>query len=133
MTIEEAIYKAIKGGWRKEEKPDLEVNNDGCVIQFYGGENTEIWFESDIFLDPKFWQALGKAMGWSKCVRCGSLREEHGGGNMWWCPAPKHTEGMSTTADLKTFRSNNWNNRWHKFIDHLAEDKTADSYFKSLN
>lgn len=53
-------------------------------------------------LDPLFWQALGKAMGW---------KEE-----MWW--VNNYIEA--------------WKYHWHRFIDHLAEGKDADSFFQDL-
>ena len=48
MTIQQAIKKAIEGGWNHKDE----------------------WFpeyESDSFLLlPSFWRALGKAMGWNR-------------------------------------------------------------------
>jgi hypothetical protein len=55
------------------------------------------------FLDPLFWQALGKARGWTVC-ESGSI----------WQGVPK------------------WRYWWHRFIDHLADGKDAESFFKSL-
>lgn len=53
-----------------------------------------------VFLDPTFWQALGKARGWRK--------------------------------DWPTEGSPDWLFHWHRFIDHLAEGKDAESFFESL-
>ncbi|HVB33734.1 MAG TPA: hypothetical protein VNJ52_05090 [Patescibacteria group bacterium] len=82
MTIEQAIKKAIEGGWK--DKWDLDPENR------HG---------SDVFLDPSFWQSLGKALGW----------------------------GENDTA-----HRNEWISRWHDFIDHLAEGKSAESFFETL-
>lgn len=92
MTIQQAIEKAIEGGYNTHGwRPGEYVANDAqCVT----------------FLDPLFWQSLGKAMGWSE-----------------W-----HTDGSR-----KVWKEwHKWKNEWHRFIDHLAEGKDAESFFESL-
>ena len=42
MKIQEAIKKAVEGGYHKKEQPDLTENSDGCWLQFFGGDE---WFE----------------------------------------------------------------------------------------
>jgi hypothetical protein len=80
------------------------------IGQFYDPghpwRNREIAINS-IFDDPLFWQALGKAMGW---------REK------------------SEVANDVTYRFEpaQWQLEWHRFIDHLAEGKDAESFFKEL-
>lgn len=54
-------------------------------------------------IDPEFWKCLGKAEGWG----------EMPSGDMW--------QGK-----------NKWIYQWHNFIDHLAEGKDIESYFKKL-
>jgi hypothetical protein len=51
MIPKAAIEKAIEGGWRLPQP----CEHDG--IKFY--------HTGDTALDPSFWQALGKALGWS--------------------------------------------------------------------
>ena len=89
MTIEQVLQKAIEGGWnppyRKEE---------------YEGDSIPI----NTFLDPQFWQSLGKALGWT-------------------------ARGQQLAMDSKP----TWLLEWHRFIDHLAEGKTAEEYFKTLD
>lgn len=66
-------------------------------------------------LDPKFFQSLGKSLGWEEKDKQ-SLRTykmSGGGGNM--------LKGMYQ-----------WNKYWHRFIDHLAEGKDAEEFFASL-
>lgn len=46
MTIEQAIEKAIEGGWDTE------------------GDVKRVNHPTYIVCDPAFWQSLGKAMGW---------------------------------------------------------------------
>ena len=90
MTITEAIEKAIEGGWEK----------DGFVCQ---GEL--IGVEEIALLDPLFWQALGKAMGWAEVKRNGIF-----------------------------VQSNNraWIDKWHALIDHIADGGSIESYFETL-
>ncbi len=59
--------------------------------------------KEEILLDPLFWQALGKAEGWEK-------------------------DGSDTYFSNWT----SWQYYWHRFIDHLAEGKSADSFFEEL-
>ncbi len=60
---------------------------------------------SEIFLDPAFWQALDRARGWE------DAKDEifHGVARSGWY----------------------WH--WHRFIDHLAANKDAESFFADLN
>jgi len=70
-------------------------------------QTIDIWELS--FLDPKVWEALGKSFGWNKyeswmrCINCGGVLDE-----------------------------NNWLYQWHKFIDHLANGKSAESFFEKF-
>ena len=47
MTIEKTIKKAIEGGYKNDSKVDYRK-----------------WDLSSVYLDPSFWQSLGKALGW---------------------------------------------------------------------
>lgn len=65
-----------------------------------------------IFLDPLFWQALGRARGWAM----------GGTGRMY------HDEyGVGGYPSMFV-----WQEKWHRFIDHLAEGKDAESFFAAL-
>lgn len=55
-------------------------------------------------LNPLFWQSLGKSLGWY-------FKKEE------WESYPPMFE---------------WQWHWHSFIDHLAEGKDAESFFKEL-
>lgn len=63
-NIEQFVSDAIAGGWRKDEKPDLESNNDGYSIRFLAGHDTHTLWEADILIDPLAWQAVGRTRGW---------------------------------------------------------------------
>lgn len=87
--MEKAIKKAIEGGW------------DDSRYKAFFSEGVRMWHES-AFLDPLFWQALGKSMGWQ------TENKTH------------FPQGIG------------WQYYWHRFIDHLAEGKDADSFFANL-
>ena len=57
----------------------------------------------EAFLDPLFWQTLGVALEWH--VECHPRYIPY---NQWW------------------------RQPWHRFIDHLAEGKSPESFFKDL-
>jgi hypothetical protein len=65
-------------------------------------------YSSALFLDPKFWQALGKARGWDE----GKITTE---------------EYSEVPADMWM-----WHFQWHRFIDHLAAGENAESFFAKL-
>lgn len=57
-------------------------------------------------LDPSFWQALGKALNW--------MEFDH----------------ETIYGEKKRLRQ--WLEEWHRFIDHLAENKDPNEFFKEL-
>src|SRR3990167_1346466 len=68
-------------------------------------------FPEIAWCDLSFWQALGNARGWQECVRgCFRRNDDVCGG---W--------------HRKEYLEN-----WHRFIDHLAEGKDAESFFATL-
>jgi hypothetical protein len=71
MTIEEVLKKATEGGYH--------INGSDGMATSYIGANDEYsaWTRKDndssflvpteeTFLDPRFWQALGRTLGWSE-------------------------------------------------------------------
>ncbi len=74
MTIDEAIINAVKEGYHVRVFDGIEM--------YYSGANTEwsVWTRTDndssfmvpveaIFLDPLFWQALGRALRWDHAIK----------------------------------------------------------------
>lgn len=116
MTIQEAIQKAIEGGWKNEVDRDFAL---------YKGQ------PHFALLDPLFWQAVGKSLGWNdehhlfesgevkdfpfECGICGQRFPER-------MPRPKEDYCVE----------NNWRMGWHRLIDHLASGKSIEDYFKNL-
>ena len=106
MKVEDAIKKAIQGGFDKWTHLGTgSAERMGEVPQ--NNKKLEAWLlkGDSIYLDASFWQSLRKTMGWK-------IGEHH-------CPAceAKHR----------------WLYHWHHFIDHLAEGKSAEEFFKTLN
>ena len=97
MTIDEALKKADENSMRI------------------------FWNDSRDFLDPSFWQSLGKAMGWKPVHEtCGSeMSLLHGDSHCVVC-----------REDTSEYQA--WLYHWHRFIDHLAEGKSAESFFEKM-
>ena len=77
MTIQETIKKAIEGGFEMADYIQIEANVRANLS------------------DPKFWQCLGKAMGWGK-----------------------NPNEFRITSKME------WYRKWHSFIDHLVVGKS---------
>jgi len=109
--IEKATKEALRDGW-----------HEGYSLQHFGdfgdvllvadkGARSIALVVAEVFLDPSFWQALGKARGWVVCE-----------------DSSVHTKPAESAACT----SNEWFGVWHRFIDHLAEGKDAESFFATL-
>lgn len=106
--MEQAIKKAIEGGWKHGIPPAKYT--DKYAFWGYPEENSAVNFMlyySEICDDPFFWESLSKAIGDTKGYDLEPLR--HNGSNYI-----------------------SWLAHWHRFIDHLAEGKDADSFFTNL-
>jgi hypothetical protein len=68
---------------------------------------------ADTFLDPHFWYALGRGLGWEPAVRTVHAVE-------------------NGRATLVTRTGHHWVSCWHHFIDCLVEGKTAEDFFASV-
>lgn len=100
--MEKTLKKAIEGGYniRAEHKLMFE----GTI--------------SKMLLDPLFWQALGKACGWThKMIPTAFVEFEDG-------------DDEDTMLDWDS--TEGWKFYWHRFIDHLAEGKDVESFFNDL-
>ena len=114
MTITTAIKKAIEGGY-KEPRKFTEWNIDKHKVKkmMLGDWSTSNGWSisiANILLDPDFWEALGKSMGWGY--------EEFGCG----CKDFRRMKGQRKV----------WFGNWHRLIDHLASGKSIKSYFEEL-
>lgn len=73
-----------------------------------------------VFLDPLFWQSLGKAMGWNK-----NYIDQYG--EVVDCETEQECLDLMSQVDRHV-----WLYEWHRFIDALAEGKDAESFFNEL-
>lgn len=108
MTINQAIEKAIGGGWN---------NKMGIFYRKTGLQYPNEFFDypvDSIFDDPLFWHALVNAMKWNLDVTIAELS----------------SEGVGVVHTTKKWER--WVEIQHRFVDHLAEGGNAQSFFKSL-
>lgn len=111
---EQAIQKAIEGGyWPSNREKVSPVRIDMMRSNLSFALNSEGGFVcSSLFLDPLFWQSLGKSLGWKIHKTFYHFS----------------SKGLRSEINPKP----EWKRRWHRFIDHLAEGKDAESFFESL-
>ncbi len=106
MTIQQTIQKAIEGGYNWEANNNPMNTSDANIAR--------------TFLDPQFWQCLGKAMGWE-------------GYNFYLDGRWAWTKDSSIKVQSKTpFVREVWLHQQHRFIDHLADGKDIESFFNPL-
>lgn len=108
--IERAIEDAVKkGGYRDallKANPNADI--EGLADTGYFARNIEMKL-----IDPDFWSALGKARAWNE-------------GNKGWL------EEKQYRIRGKVVQRRPWKKYWHRFVDHLAEGKDAESFFKEI-
>lgn len=105
MTIHEALSKAVEGGYQVSSHDGVEIRYSGANSEYSAWTRTDnqssfLLCVEETFLDPLFWRALGLALGWQEQCNKPYLAYDQ-----WWRQA------------------------WHRFIDHLAEGKTPETFF----
>ena len=105
MTIQEAMKKAIEGGYLLNSSDGMETfylgaNNEYSTWTRKENDSTCIIGVKASLLDPHFWRALGLALGWH--------------------------EGVVTTCLVY---NQWWRQPWHRFIDYLADGNTPEAFF----
>ena len=142
MTIQQAIKKAIKGGYRKQETwIKIRLRERPNENEWIGDEWQDVFGELAIrtaVLAPNFWQCLGKASKWGEvkpCPSCDGGRRDF--------PAfhdPATHQNHPTTCGLcdgtgsypKNRSDDDWEQHWYDFIGCLAEGKSAEEYFDTI-
>lgn len=105
--INQAVMKAMEQGYGV----DYPIRED----------HRAVWCDH-AFLDPFFWKTLGKALEWGSFYDDeGTLRIYTGQG---WYP---DTHNLPSGSDEMM-----WQAQWHRFIDHLASGKGAESFFENI-
>lgn len=126
MKVETAIQMAYGDGWRPIEHMKPKVISEDLAFSIWCSQG------DGIFLAPKFWSSLGKAMGWrERCRTCGGevTRTETPG-----YPVLQAMGGISECPHRcpnKDFEEG-WKHEWYQFIDHLAEGGTIESFFDTM-
>jgi hypothetical protein len=100
MTLQEVITKAIEGGYKGNKEFLLKLPE---------------YAKSQIWLDPLFWQSLGKAMGWNVSE-----------------PQVTRSKVGIEGGEFKGYVHNGYVVHWIDFVEHLAEGKDAESFFETL-
>jgi hypothetical protein len=118
MTIQEAVTKATQGGYHINgadgmDTEYVDANSEYSVWTRKDNDSSFIVPVAETFLDPHFWLALGRALGWEQAVRTVHAVEN----------------GRPT---IVTRAGQQWLSHWHCFIDHLAEGHTPDAFFDTL-
>jgi hypothetical protein len=111
------------------------------------------WHLCELWVDPLFWQSLGKARGWAEngLQRCSLIKEHYSNqndvlgrtGTVIGYTADKlgprvRWDGNKSAypyyhEDIRLIpKSDNWKYQWHRFIDHLTDGKDANSFFETL-
>lgn len=104
--MKEVIEKAIEGGY---DPRIFAPNIFGSIFDEFAvwdEEGAFFYLTHAICLDPAFWQALGKSLGW----------EEKG----------IYVGNSQTSFDRV------WLQYWHRFVDALSEGKSPDDFFSAL-
>jgi hypothetical protein len=119
MTIQDAMNRAVEGGYHINGSDGMETDYDGANSEYSlwtrkDNESSFIVSVEETFLDPAFWQALGHALGWDQTVLT--------------MPAVEH--GRPT---MVTRAGHQWRSHWHRFIDHLAEGHPPAVFFECLS
>jgi hypothetical protein len=118
MTIQEAIEKAVEGGYHIYGSDGMDTSYEGATCDFSAWTRTDnassfIVPTKETFLDPQFWQALGRALGWSEAcdlaLLCGHGEEEG-----------------------QRYHGYYWMYQWHRFIQTIADGNTPEAFFARL-
>jgi hypothetical protein len=118
MTIQEAINKATEGGYHIHGSDGMETyyegaNSDFSVWTRKDNESSFLVPMEETFLDPRFWQTLGRALGWSEAcdlfITCVQGHEEY-----------------------RRYHGYYWMYQWHCFIQEIANGKTPEVFFAHL-
>ena len=116
MTIPEAVNKAVEGGYHIHGADGMATVYTGASSQYSAWTRTDNHSSflipiQETFLDPAFWRALGRTLGWeARCdlvIACGADASHHWHGAYWMY-------------------------QWHCFIQHLAEGHPPETFFARL-
>jgi hypothetical protein len=119
MTIQEALDTATQGGYHIDGADGVQTYYSGASSHYSAwtrkdNDSSFMVAVEETFLDPLFWQALGQGLGLSD-----ALITVHA------------VENGRPTVVTRVW--SHWLSHWHRFIDHLAEGKDAESFFATMD
>ena len=101
--VEQAIKEAVDYGYEPKVERYPEMKGISSL-------QIAVAMQADVFIDPAFWKALGKKRGWTT-----------------------DDDFKYWQKSVAEWEERYWKKFWHRFIDHLAEEKDAESFFKELD
>jgi hypothetical protein len=113
MTITEALDNAVRGGYHIHGSDGIDTSYAGANSAFTAwtrkdNASTFMIAVEETFLDPHFWQALGRALGWRETctlsIACANGHEE----------------------------CRHWMYQWHCFTQALADGNPPEAFFARL-
>ena len=118
MTIAETLQKAVEGGYHLYGSDGVDTSYAGATNDFsaWTRQDTLSTFlvpTEETFLDPHFWHALGRTLGWSETCDL-AITCVHGH------EACRQCHGSS------------WISQWHAFIQAIADGNTPEAFFAHL-
>ena len=118
MTVQEALNKATEGGYHISGSDGMDTDYEGATNDYSAwtrkdNKSSFLVPTEETFLDPQFWQALGRALGWSEACDL-AITCVHG-----------EEEGCRC-------RGYYWMYQWHCFIQALADGNTPEAFFERL-
>jgi hypothetical protein len=118
MTIPEALDKAHEGGYHIYGSDGMDTDYEGATNDYSAwtrkdNESSFIVPTEKTFLDPQFWQALGRALGWHEACDLTLL-----------C--------VHEAEEGQRYRGYYWMYMWFRFIQALADGNTPEAFFAHL-
>ena len=132
--VQKAIEKSIEGGWRPKGEMTKAVNEKG---EWIGMQSTLTIGYAQMFIDPEFWQGLGKALGWNMTdsfeptaysERAGSVGEVNIfklKQTSWATYSDRLVKKMDVFENSPAYYG-------HRFWDWIMEGKPTEDFFKQL-
>ena len=118
MTIAEALSKAVAGGYHIHGSDGMATTYAGASRKFtawtrHDNDSSFLVPVEETFLDPRFWQALGCALGWQdSCALSISCEQGH--------------------KECRRCHGAYWMYQWHCFIQAIADGQTPEVFFANL-
>jgi hypothetical protein len=118
MTVQEALNKAVEGGYHIRGSDGMETYYEGATNDYSAwtrkdNESSFLVPTEETFLDPRFWQAFGRALDWNEAcdlaITCVHGEEECYSGRGYY-----------------------WMYQWHCFIQAIADGNTPEAFFAQL-